>query len=938
MSAVLAAATDPPALVVVEGEAGVGKSRLLLEFLAHRALDERLKLVGHCHPVRQPFPLGPVLEAMHRLGARLSGVHLSPVAGVLRSVLPEIAPNLPPAPDPLIDPRAERHRVFRALRELLRALGPTVCALEDIHWAEDDTLEFLRFLLADIPEQLVLVLTARREESDVASAQMELVARLPAQTARAVVPLPPLDRDDVRRLVAAILGIENVSDEFAHHLHERTGGLPFAVEEVVRLLQAREDLVRLDGGWARRELHRLQVPRAVRDSVLARVGQLGDDARLVTEAIAVVGRPASEALIARVAGLSRSRTGRGLLEGLSQALLTEVEPGLYESRHGLARQAVYGAILGPRRQQLHGRTARSLEIDRPRPFVQLAHHYRHAGRPNEWARSAEAAADVAAGLGDDRTAAALLLEVLSVPHLQRTVRSRVSLKLGPVALYGAVHGPAIDALRETIRDVSLARVVRGELRFSMSRLLHEQGETRAAYAELLTSVGELGRSPTLAARAMVNLAIPDAAWCHVDEHLEWLERATKLADGEADEAVGMAITVRRAAVPLYLGDPAAWLAAQALPKDASSGEAQLELLRGYYHLAMAAMFLGYDSRAEAFLDEAERLRTELESLRWIPWLGTMKASLRWARGDWTGLEADVRSLLAATEEIPRWALNNRIILGSLLRSQGELQAAESHLTLAFEAASRTESLPALAASAGALAGLHLARGDRATGVDVAQRAVDGVDAKGVWVWAGGLAPVAVEALLACDRHADAQDLVSEFAKGVACRDAPAASAALVVCRGLVANRTDPAGGAQLFARAAQAWRDQARPYEELQAIERQARCLLAADDPSGGDLLRHCVTAFTGLGATWDAARARHALRAHGIPLGRRGGRRRYGNELSPREAEIAGLVSTGQSSREIATTLFLSPRTVEDHVAAVMRKLGVKSRKAIGTAISKDP
>ncbi len=251
LSAVLTAATDPPALVVVEGEAGVGKSRLLLEFLAHHALDERLKLVGHCHAVRQPFPLGPVLEALHRLGARLAGVPLSPVVGVLRSVLPEIALDLPPSPDPLVDPRAERHRVFRALRELLRALGPTVCALEDIHWAEDDTLEFLRFLVEDIPEQLVLVLTYRREELDVASAPMELVARLPARTARAVVSLAPLDPDDVRGLVAGILGIENVTEQFAHHVHERTGGLPFAVEEVVRLLQARQDLVRLDGGCAR---------------------------------------------------------------------------------------------------------------------------------------------------------------------------------------------------------------------------------------------------------------------------------------------------------------------------------------------------------------------------------------------------------------------------------------------------------------------------------------------------------------------------------------------------------------------------------------------------------------------------------------------------------------------------------------------------------------
>jgi len=437
---------------------------------------------------------------------------------------------------------------------------------------------------------------------------------------------------------------------------------------------------------------------------------------------------------------------------------------------------------------------------------------------------------------------------------------------------------------------------------------------------------------------MVNLAIPDPGWCGVDEHLDWLERASKLANGEADEAVAIAVRVRRAAVPLYLGDPAGWRAAQALPRDGSSAEQTVELLRGYHHLAMAAFLLGHDCRAQAFLSEAERLRTELDALRWVPWLGTIRAWLRWARGDWDGLEVEVRSLLRVTEEIPRWALINRLILGSLLQSRGELQAAEWHLRSAFEAASRTQSLPALAASAGALAGLHLAKGDRTTALEVADRAVDAIATKGVWVWAVGVAPVAVEALLACPTATDAHDLVSEFAKGLESRDAPAASAALLVCQGLVTAPTDHHGAAELFGLAAKTWRELARPYEELRATERQARCLLATGDGSGGDLLRGCLPAFVALGATWDAARVRRALRSHRIPVGRRGGRRRYGNELSPRETEIAALASTGQSNREIARTLFLSPRTVEDHVAAAMRKLGVTSRKALAAALSKDP
>lgn len=192
--------TNPPALVEISGEAGIGRSRLVHEALGAGA-ERRRVLVGRCHPVRDRFTLGPVVEALRRAREPLQGRALTPLAGTLRQLLPEISGCLPPAPDPWPDPRAQRHRTFRALRELLEALGPTVCVLEDMHWADMGTLEFLSFILAEPPRELALVLTYRSEELDGPRRPLRsLAARAPAETSNVTIELQPLSVDQVRAM------------------------------------------------------------------------------------------------------------------------------------------------------------------------------------------------------------------------------------------------------------------------------------------------------------------------------------------------------------------------------------------------------------------------------------------------------------------------------------------------------------------------------------------------------------------------------------------------------------------------------------------------------------------------------------------------------------------------------------------------------------------
>jgi DNA-binding NarL/FixJ family response regulator len=141
--------------------------------------------------------------------------------------------------------------------------------------------------------------------------------------------------------------------------------------------------------------------------------------------------------------------------------------------------------------------------------------------------------------------------------------------------------------------------------------------------------------------------------------------------------------------------------------------------------------------------------------------------------------------------------------------------------------------------------------------------------------------------------------------------------------------------ASSFLEAERAWLNLPRPYEAARAREAAGRCLLDVHTERGQALLVEAIEAFHSLGAAWDVARARHTLRKHGLLAPHRRGRKGYGNELSPRERQVAQLAYEGLSNREIGLALFLSPKTVERYLGSAMRKIGVTSRTELPERLS---
>jgi DNA-binding CsgD family transcriptional regulator len=920
----LEAANQEPALVVVEGEPGIGKTRLVEELLARPELRRRHGYLGRCQQLSEPFPLGPVVEALRE--ASFAPAALSPVTGALRPLLPELAARLPAPPEPLGDARAERHRLFRAVRELLGALGSSVLVLEDLHWADDATVELLRFLAPQPPPELTLVCTYRREDLPADSPLPGLPGRLPREALGIAVALEPLDRDGVRDLVAQILEADTVSDEFAAHLRDDSGGLPFAVEEIVRLLRERRDVIRRHGVWVRAEIEEIRLPLALRDAVLERVGRLSRPARRLVDAAAVLGTASAEDVLIGTAGLTEVPVDRALGEVLSSALLLELDDGSYGFRHVLARQAVLGAIASPVRRRLHLRAAAALEAARPMPHARLAHHYKEAGKTPEWIRHAEAAADRAESLEDDATAYRFLKEAVVVPELSADTKARLAIKLAAHARQCLAHGEAIDILGELLEEQRLPRDTRGELRMWHARLLSSAGEHLEAASVATRAVGELSQRPALAASAMLCVAVPWSEEQGLDERLDWLDRAIETAGRSTSRAVKISVAAQRAVFLLVVGDPRGWQALEEVPQPGSAPDELDRASLAYNNLADSLMHLGYLERAGTLLHTSRGFLAQTGNPQQDYAQRITTLQRRWLIGDWAGLEQVASSYVEEWEDLPRLRADPEAVLGLLRLAGGQVPAARQLLERpADEFFGETAVLAWVNAG---LARIRLAEGRSEAAVEETAPALEIIEGKGVWAWAADVAPVTVEALLGAGRTSEAVGLTRRFAAGLEGRDAPAAVAALTACLALLDEADGEREGAcQRFLAAERAWRALPRPYEAARAREGAGRSVLPQRRERGSELLTQAMDAFRELGATWDATRVRRVLQEHGVIPPHRRGRKSYRGELSPREAQVAGLACEGLSNREIAATLFLSPKTVEKHLRSAMRKLGVTSR-----------
>lgn len=916
----------PPAIVTIEGEAGVGKTRLVQQLLAEPALAGTARLVGQCSPLREPFPFGPVIDALAGARRWLPAGELPAVTAALRPLLPELADRLPPPLPALDNRRQERHRLFRGLRELLTCLGPAVLVLEDLHWIDPGTEELLRFLADRPPLGLSLVLTYRRE--DLADPNAPGVAPpISRAAAQLRLVLPPLTSDEVAALVTAVHQ-RPVPAQFSQQLYERTMGLPLAVEETLGLLW--DGYPRQPGQELAPDQEHLPpdrplvVPATLRDALLSRVHRLGGTARRLLHAAAVLNHPASEPVLQRLAERSEAQCTAGLAELVDRGLLLPVGQDRYGFRHRLVQQVIHDSLSEPARRALHRRAVQALSTEDPPPLAQLAHHSRSGGMLPQWRRYAEAAADQALRLGDDETAIALLRQVVSEPGATTRTQVRIAIKLGHAALAGLSHCAALALLQDTLAQAELPTAVRGELRLCLGLLLRNQlQQAEPGWRELTQAVSELADRPGPAARAMASLGAPYLTdGHHLDEHLTWLTRAEQTAARCGDPELQDAVAVNLATARWSTADAESWRPADTSGKDLVGDNPRMAV-----NAAWSAVTTGRYQVAEELLQIAPTLIDNPAGSYLSCALAGTTLLYDYAVGNWEGLAARAEQVASEHAHVTSVVAEARLVRGLLALAGGRLREAAEQIPIDIG------SVPVAVTARAARARLAIAGDDLTEGQRWVWEALALVRGKGVWCWAAELLPIAVPVLARSPDPADeVATLLAEAEQGLAGRDSPLADAALLAAHACGAEAagalSDAAAG---HAEAARAYEALPYPYAAAQAWEAHGRCLLAAGR-DGVTVLADVANRYATLGATFDVARCRHLLRSLGGQAPHRRGRRGYGGQLSPREWEVVRLVRSGLTNREVAAALFLSPRTVEAHVARVLRKLGLPSRRALAS------
>ena len=380
---------DTPLLLVV-GDAGVGKTRLVAEATRRLKSDGVITLWGRCLPLVEALPLLPIADALAELNRKTPFVMEAALAGTPRFVRVEaerLVPQLGIGEAPIQrGDSGHRERLFAAVGQLLAAAAAQhslVLVVEDVHWADSGTLDCLTFLARRPREaDLTVLATCRGDEAPLDDRVAAWLTHVRSASDVEELRLRPLSRDEVAEDIAALTGVPE-SAPVVDELYLRSGGNPFFIEQ---LLAARKSTP-ADG----------VLPTRLAELLVSRVQRCGREARAVAAALAVAGRPLDEALLCQVSDLDPEATRRGLRELAEHRLLADASTDRQQRlRHALLGEAVTQQLLAVERVTLHERAARALQTTGDHTMAaEVAGYWAAAGRPAEELPSQVQAAEAA---------------------------------------------------------------------------------------------------------------------------------------------------------------------------------------------------------------------------------------------------------------------------------------------------------------------------------------------------------------------------------------------------------------------------------------------------------------------------------------------------------------------------------------------------------------
>jgi DNA-binding CsgD family transcriptional regulator/tetratricopeptide (TPR) repeat protein len=950
-----------PAVLLVTGEAGVGKTRLVSEFTGQAGQDDVLVLSGACLDLGDEVaPFAPLAEALRSLPALIGPADLPEVLGGSAAQLARIVPALGRPRDSVPAPDGALFEHVLTVLERLADRGRVVLVAEDVHWAGRSTVGLLSFLIGNLRGPVLILLTCRDDEpGDPRPALQSFLAELDRGGRTGRVRLGRLPGPRVAELVAAITGGEP-SRRLVEAVRSRSDGNPFFAEEVLA--------ASADG---------LALPAELRDLVLARMQALPAVARSVLAAAAVAGRRVEHSLLAEVTGVAEPELVAALRRAVEQHVLT-VDGEAYVFRHALGQEAVYTGLLPAERTVLHAEFAAAIarrtgsrDEATAAELGQLAHHWHAAGNRNEEllasigaGRAAERAAAYPEAYAHDERALALWKQIPAAASISPVVLDELLGHAARMASRAGYAGHAVSLARRMIASTAGAGpLAAGSQRAQLAEYLWEAGDTPAALAELQRAADDLpddppsaeaaaiaalrgrllmlrgrnreaarhaGRAVTLArvlgaagteALALSTLASTAAARGRVEEASAQLERAARLAAGASDVA-GLLKIRQNLAATWWTSGRFADGTAVALAAAEVAREAGLRTEAGMLLANAAAALVRAGQWAEA--GRCLQMSGEIASFSTLG--GTYHLIQRSLLRLWQGDSASARADLACV-------LDTFPDLDPQLAGPVYTQLAEAALW---------DNRP----------------GEARDAITAGLRAVAGNDNPDyvIPLCRAGLAAAAEAALQARTRRdpaslsqsrRDAGHLIKTARAIVSPADTeltPVTEAELLTAEAEYARLStagpDASAAALAWDQAAAAWARVCSPYPQGYARWRQAELELAGNArPSASAALAqawHLAASLPARRLTQEiealAARARITL-PNASPPAKDSPEPETLLGLTSRELDVLRLLAAGRTNRQIGAELFISPRTVGVHVSHILAKLNAATRVEAATA-----
>ena len=478
-------------LVLVTGDSGIGKTRLVEEYARGLLRREALRVAVRCYAAEGALAFAPVTALLRGALLAAPSAELDPVwRGEVSRLLPELADDRSRALGPLTE-NWQRQRLFEALaRVALAHHQPMLAMIDDLQWCDRDTLEWLHFLLRfDLRAQLLVLATARTHEIGANAALVGLLAALRSEELMREVELGPLSEVETGML-ARSLWRADPKPEALTALFEETEGNPLFVVEMLR------------DGWIERsedeastgETHAASLPPKLRAVISSRLEQLSPPSFALVSIAAVIGREFGFELLVKVSRQRDEEVVRGLDELWQRRIVREVGAGQYDFSHDKLRLVAYGALSLTRRRLLHRHTAEALENLAGGESGQIAYHYDLAGSPERaipyYRQAAEAARALYASEEAVKAYRRALVLLDGLPASEAFTRWRDD--VGAQLLEGLGDVFALQGLHEAARERFAGALARTPVpeRISRARLWRKIGSAWVAqydYGEALAA-------------------------------------------------------------------------------------------------------------------------------------------------------------------------------------------------------------------------------------------------------------------------------------------------------------------------------------------------------------------------------------------------------------------------------------------------------------------